>query len=159
MDVEKLIADTINNNPIKLKFRGKEISIPRPTLGTLIEVSKEISKFPEFSINSDYASMVQQTLKYAKDCSMIAKIIAILILGKKNLYKKISFFGLSFTIRDRLKELTSEVENMTSQECSELLVAIFSQMDCGFFLGIITSLSGVNQLKKTKNETTASGQQ
>lgn len=158
MEIERLIADTVNNNPIKVKFRNKEIEIPRPTLGTLIEVSKHIAKFPEFAIKNEYSAVVQQTLSIAKDCGKISEILAILMLGKKDMYREIRIFGRTIRIKNRVKKLAAEIENLTSQECSELLVAIFSSMDCGFFLGIIISLQGINQLKKTTSETTASGQ-
>lgn len=158
MEVEALIADTINQNPIKIKFRGKEMEIPRPTLGTMIEASKHISKLPEFGVKMDAASAVQQSLNVAKDCGKIAEILAIFILGKKDMYKEYRLFG--FTIRkvDRVKKLAAEIENMTSQEIADIMVAVFSSMDCAFFLGIITSLQGINTLKRTTTETTASGQ-
>lgn len=158
MKVEKLIADTVNGNPIKVKFRDKEMEIPRPTLGTLIEASKHIAELPEFEIKNDIQLAVQQTLSIAQNCGKIAEIMAILMLGKKNMYDEIRIFGRTIRIKNRVKKLAAEIENLTSQECSELLVAIFSSMDCGFFLGIIISLQGINQLKKTTSETTASGQ-
>ena len=158
MEVETLIADTINNNPIKIKFRGKDMEIPRPTLGTLVEVSKHIAKLPEFDVKTETAVAVQQTLSIAKDCGKIAEILAIMILGKKNMTKEVRICGITVRKVDRVKKLAAEIEDMTSQEIAEVMVAIFSSMDCGFFLGIITSLQGINMLKKTTTETTASGQ-
>ena len=87
--VENMIADSINGNPIMIKFRGKDIEIPRPTLGTLIEASKYIAKLPEFDVKTDAIVAVQQTLSIAKDCDKISEILAILVLGKKNMYRKI----------------------------------------------------------------------
>ena len=158
MKVEKLIADTVNGNPIKVKFRDKEMEIPRPTLGTLIEASKHIAELPEFEIKNDIQLAVQQTLSIAQNCGKIAEIMAILMLGKKNMYDEIRIFGRTIRIRDNVKRLAAEVENLTSQEIADILVAILSSMDCGFFLSTIISLNGINMLKKTTKETTASGQ-
>lgn len=158
MKVEKLIADTVNGNPIKVKFRDKEMEIPRPTLGTLIEASKHIAELPEFEIKNDIQFAVQQTLSIAQNCGKIAEIMAILMLGKKNMYDEIRIFGRTIRIRDNVKRLAAEVENLTSQEIADILVAILSSMDCGFFLSTIISLNGINMLKKTTKETTASGQ-
>lgn len=153
-----MVADTINGNPIKIKFRGKEMEIPRPTLGTLIEASKHIAKLPEFDAKADATTAVQQTLNIARDCGKIAEILAIFMLGKKNMYAETRIFGWTLRKVDRVKKLAAEIENMTSQEIAEIMVAVFSSMDCAFFLGLITSLQGINTLKKTKTETTASGQ-
>lgn len=156
--IENMVADSINGNPIMIKFRGKDMEIPRPTLGTLIEASKYIAKLPEFDVKTEANAAVQQTLSIAKDCDKIPEILAILMLGKKDMRRAIRIFGMTVYKVDRVKKLAAEIENMTSQEIAEILVAIFSAMDCGFFLGIITSLQGINMLKKTKNETTAFGQ-
>ena len=130
MEVETLIADTINNNPIKIKFRGKDMEIPRPTLGTLVEVSKHIAKLPEFDVKTETAVAVQQTLSIAKDCGKIAEILAIMILGKKNMTKELRICGITVRKVDRVKKLAAEIEDMTSQEIAEIMVAIFSSMDC-----------------------------
>lgn len=156
--IEQLIADTINDKPILIEFRKKTIKVPRPTLGTLIEVSKHIAKLPNFGSDFNSNNAVQLSLAYAKECGDIPKIVAILMLGEKNFYKEINLFGKKIRYSNRIDRLSNELRNITSQEISEILVKILSSMDCGFFLGIITSLNAINQLKKTKNETTVSGQ-
>lgn len=162
MEVEEIIADTINGNPIKIKFRDKDIEIPRPTLGTLIEVSKHIAKLPEFAIiddPKDPRAYVTQTLSLAKDSGKIAEILAIMMLGKKNMRREVRIFGITVRKVDRVKALAAEIEDMTSKEIADLMTAIFSSMDCAFFLGVITSLNAINITKPTTTETTALGQQ
>lgn len=152
--IENMVADTINQNPLKITIRGKEVEIPRPTLGTLIEVSKEIAELPDIKAskaeNGDYIKPIWQTLLYARDCVRIPRIIAMLMLGKKAFYREIVFFGWRIRTKDRLSALARTLEGFTSEELSNILVAILQSLDCGFFLMLTTSLTGINQLKPTR---------
>lgn len=159
MNIENLIADTINNNPIKMELRGKTLEIPRPTLGTLIEVSKHIATLPQFEIKQDMTAVVKQTLAIAKDCERIPEILAILLLGSKNLVTEVRVFGRTIFKRDRVKPLAKKLEDLNAQEISDILVKVFSEMNAAFFLGVITSLNGINMTKPTTTETTVHGQQ
>lgn len=158
MEIERLISDTINNNPIKMELRGKELEIPRPTLGTLIEVSKHIATLPKFDIEQDMTKVVAQTLAVAKDCGKIPEILAILMLGSKNLVTEYKIFGKTILKRDRIKPLASKLEELNAKEISDILVKVFSEMNAAFFLGIITSLNGINITKPTTTETTVHSQ-
>ena len=158
MKIEKLIADTINDSPLKVKLRGKEIDIPRPTLGTLIEVSKRIAEFPEMPENIKSEAIVPTALNIAKDCGKLSEIMAILILGKKGMSTEVRLFGKTLWRRDNVKKLAAELDHITAEEYAEILIKVFREMNCSFFFNIIITLRDINQLKKTKTEATASGQ-
>lgn len=152
--IESIVADTINNNPIKISLRGQEINIPRPTLGTLIEVSKEISTLPgvlsEKDGDGDMQKALQRTLYIAKDCGKIPTIIAMLMLGKKDFVKEVKVCGITLARFDRLKRLAHTLEDFTAEELFGAMVEVLKNLDCGFFLGLTTSLGEINQLKPTK---------
>ena len=158
MKIEKLIADTINDNPLQIEIRGQKIDIPRPTVGTIIEVSKHISEFPEMPQNIKTAAIVPSALNIAKDCGKLGEIMAILMLGKKGMYTEFRLFGRTIYRRNNVKRLATELEHLTTEEYANILITVFKGMNLSFFLNIIISLQDINQLKKTKTEATASGQ-
>ncbi|MDR1197529.1 MAG: hypothetical protein LBK94_00755 [Prevotellaceae bacterium] len=158
--IEKITCDAILQNPIAITVCGKEYHVAPPSTATLIEVSKYISQLPELNINKD-GNVVMETLSIAKDCEALGDIVAILILGKKNLItEKKRLFGLIKYKVDNQKKLAGEILlNLSTEELNDLFVKLLNLLKVDFFFDITIFLKDVNMLKKTKmSETTASGQ-
>ena len=150
MTIEKKVANAILQEDIEVSIGKKTIKIPRPTLGTMIEVSRLIAEcgMREFKISAE--SAVTDTLSIAKDCEPLAEILAVLMLGRKKSVLSVSIFGVDVIIKDRKKRLKKQIlEDFTPKIIAETIAQILGQMECAFFLGIITTLSQANILKKT----------
>jgi hypothetical protein len=159
--VEKITCDAILQNPVEIEALGKKYHVAPPSIGTLIEVSKYISQMPAIDVTDDEKAILQ-ALREAKNCEFLADIIAILILGKKNLItEKKYLFGIFSRKVNNQKKLADEILlSMSTDEVNELMISILKMLKVDFFLSILIFLRDVNLLKKTTaNETTASGQQ
>jgi hypothetical protein len=158
--IEKITCDAILQNSIEITVVGKKYFVAPPSIATLIEASKYISQLPELQVNKN-GNIVMEALSVAKDCVFLGDIVAILILGKKNLAtEKKLFFGLVKYTRNNQKKLAHEILlNLSAEELNDLLAELLNRLKVDFFFSISTFLNEVNMLKKTKmSETTASGQ-
>lgn len=157
-NTEHKAAGAILQKPITVKIGTKQYDVPRPTLGTIIEVSGMIADYKDTEYNETSTDPVAETLRIAKEYDGLERIIAMIILGAKVARKEIKLFGRTIWRSKRLERLARKIkEEMTPKEITETLVAVFSTMDCAFFLIAITTLHRVNHLTPTKG-TTASGQ-
>lgn len=152
MNIEKQVANAILQKDIEIVLGSRKIKVPRPTLGTMIEVSRMISEFGISEVKTDLQNALSETLRVAKDSDALADILALLILGTKKAVSRIKIFGISITIKDRQKRLKIEIlENLSPKPIAEAIAAIMGEMECGFFLSIITILKQGNILKPTTN--------
>lgn len=159
--VESKVAQTILQESKSIEVGGKTYEVAPPSLATLIKVSELVSQMPEIDTQTD--DPITEALRVAKDSSVIADILATVILGAKRI-KNFKHFIKIWTLGligekdeyDKLRE--SLMYDKTPKELSDILTdALVNRMDVGFFFGISTSLSGVNMTKPTK-ETTVRGQ-
>ncbi|MCL1932847.1 MAG: hypothetical protein FWF53_03400 [Candidatus Azobacteroides sp.] len=157
---EQLICDTILQNPQKVTVNGHEYNAAPPTVATLIEVSKYISKIPDINVNED-GNVLTEVLSTADKCECFGDIAAILMLGKKNLItEKKYLFGLIKHKQNNQKKLASELtDNLSAEELRGLILEILKTLRVDFFFGISIFLKEINQLRMTKEteKTTASG--
>jgi hypothetical protein len=152
MNIERQVANAILQKDIEIVLGSRKIKVPRPTLGTMIEVSRMISEFGISEVKTDLQNALSETLRVAKDSDALADILALLILGTKKAVSRIKIFGISITIKDRQKRLKKEIlENLSPKPIAEAIAAIMGEMECGFFLSIITILKQGNILKPTTN--------
>lgn len=152
MNIEKQVANAILQKDIEIVIGSRKVKVPRPTLGTMIEVSRMISEFGISDVKTDLQNALSETLRVAKDSDKLADILALLILGTKKAVSRIKIFGISITIKDRQKRLKKEIlENLSPKPIAEAIAAIMGEMECGFFLSIITILKQGNILKPTTN--------
>lgn len=157
-----MVCDTIMQEPISMTVGGEKYAVAPPVASTLIEVSKYISQLPSIPIQQNG---VQGALAYACDCEFTADVVAILMLGRKNLrtekvVERSRLWGLLKTrhreVVDNQKLLSQALlQELTWRQISDLGQEILSKMDVGFFLGFTNSLLEINLLRSTK--TTASG--
>lgn len=152
MNIERQVANAILQKDIEIVIGSRKVKVPRPTLGTMIEVSRMISEFGISDVKTDLQNALSETLRVAKDSDKLADILALLILGTKKAVSRIKIFGISITIKDRQKRLKKEIlENLSPKPIAEAIAAIMGEMECGFFLSIITILKQGNILKPTTN--------
>lgn len=155
MSIKKQIADAILEKPIEINILGRIINAPRPTLGTMIEVSKLINDYDYQEFTKDdknFDKIIGETLRIAKNWEGLAEILAWLLLGKNKALQELKIFGIVIYIKDNIKPLKNEILNkLTPKEIAEAIFKICGSMECGFFLSTIGFLNNINHLKKTKN--------
>ena len=97
MNIERQVASAILQKDIEIVLGSRKIKVPRPTLGTMIEISRMISEFGISDVKTDLQNALSETLKVAKDSDKLADILALLILGTKKTVLSIKIFGISIT--------------------------------------------------------------
>ena len=163
MRVEDRVAETILQKPMELKVGGQVYKVAKPTLATLIEVSRYIAMLPKADEidKNDYISYI--LLNASKYGRVLANIAAVLIVGinqdtkvpQNENCKKIRWFWQKKKA-GKIEAMADEIMNSAScQEISEIISGALSYQSIGFFLSTIISLSGVNVSEKTKNDTEA----
>lgn len=156
--VEKKVSETILQKMKEVVIDGVTYKVAPPTAATLILMSEEISKLP--NLEMDQNNSVLEVLSNAKDCKNLGDILAICIIGSKNISKqkeitKKYFFGLIKVKKiinyDNKKELANKILNtMSPSELNLMFANLLRGMQIADFFGITTFLIGVNVLKKTK---------
>lgn len=156
--VETRVSREILQEPSEVNIGGKTYEVAPPSIGTLMKVSGLISKMPMVDTNADDA--ISEALRIAKDCGIVADVFATIILGAKKPCRGVFARLISVKQSIEYKKLRNAIlYDKTPKELSEILTDILvNRMDVGFFLGISTSLSGINMTKPTKNPTTVPGQ-
>jgi hypothetical protein len=160
--IEQQVSDAVLQEPYKVSLGGKEYTVARPTVATLIEVSKLISGM-QVPFPKEEDGRLAYTLAFAKDCECLGDIAATLILGKKGIVTKEKkerkrFFGLFRETEevevDHRSILSRELlENASGEELLGLIKETLDMQHIAFFFSIITSLNEANVLRKTRKAT------
>lgn len=169
--IEKKVTDAILQRASdSIEIEGKVYPIAPATPATLILVSELVANMPEIATEGE--NLLFETLRTAKDCSVIGEIVATLILGAKRIkehrlvtrervftYNRFSLrkFDLVLT-RKTFTEEVEEIDYLSElilDNCSpEVLSQIVSKrlLDMGIsdFFGLTTSLSAANLLRRTR---------
>lgn len=140
--IESIASETILQSPKKMKIKGVEYSIAKPTTATLIRVSSLISKLPPVVLTD---KVLVETLSIAKDCEVIGEIAATLILGAK----RQNIFSPFHNWRNK-KLSKSILHDLSPGEVNSLMLDILKDMEVSLFFSSITFLLEVNLLRKTK---------
>ena len=174
--LEQKTADTILQRAAKVNIGGEEYEAAPPSIATLILVSEAVSRLPHVVL--DPKNVVEESLSIARDCRALGDIVAIFILGAKNLKEKVKvqknrekryLWGLFKRqvveeveeVIDRKAELAQELlEELTPAELYDLTVTVLQRMNLTDFFGLTTFLIEINLMRQTKVETeaTAPGQ-
>lgn len=178
-NLEKKVTDTILQRASEsIEIGGVEYPIAPPTPATIIMVSELVSTMPEVNRKTD--SILHEVLSTAKDLSVIGKIAAVLILGAKRVkeqrkltkvtgknrkrfwsWRKFRFVSEQVTHISGVLEVDYIAERILDEVTPETLLKVVSKrlglMQIGDFFELTTSLSEANQLKRTKEVETASG--
>jgi hypothetical protein len=170
MEIENRVADTILQKPYKVEVGGVTYEVAPPSIATLVIVSSLVAKLPQVNLNEK--NILLETLKVAKDCSLLGDIVATLILGADNLEEEKVIvqkrcFGI---IREEVKikidnqHILSDkiLKKLTPRQVNNTTIEILNRMEVGDFFGLTASLIEVNLTKPTKQvgiaEMTVSGQ-
>lgn len=176
--IEKKVADTIlQRTSDSLEIDGNVYPIAPPSTATIILISELIAGMPEVRIDAD--NILFEVLNKAKNCKVLGKIVATLILGAKrvNEHKKVlvdspkrvfSWKRLRMeTVYYRKEQIeVDELEHLSTlvlEGCSpktlrELVTKRLNNLEISDFFGLTTSLSEANLLKRTKEVATVSGE-
>ena len=168
--VEQQVADTIMEKPVsQVKLGGQTYLIAPPTLGTLILISKYVQELPPAPADTKELNILKEVLKNAKDCKVIGKIIATLILGAKRVleYHKVPVqittqeMKLRWFWKPRRMQTTEYIpeviylrdlilDELSPKEAHELVAKALMDLQLPDFFGLTTSLTTANQLKPTR---------
>lgn len=148
--IEKKTAKAVLQKPEHIAIGGESYEIAPPSIATLILMSEAISELPSTNIDRDMA--FTECLAMAKDCRALGDILAILILGARNLETKKKLikkrlFGLirkeyEVTIDNKAILADKILSEMTPEEVSKVMTKALSGMQLAFFLALTTPKNG-----------------
>lgn len=140
--IEQKVSDVILEKSSTIKIKDREFEVAAPTLATLIRISDLISTLPK--VEMDKNDYISESLKIAKDCSVISEIVATMIVGvdtpKARFYQK--------PIIEELSEFISK--KCTIVELKELIVQLILMLEIPSFFAFTTSLIEINLIKRTR---------
>jgi hypothetical protein len=155
---EGRVADTILEKPFEVNIGGVTYKVAPPSLETLIVVSEEVAKIPQYDV--DKSEIVSESLRVAKDARPMGDILAILILGAGKLKStrmepEKTFLGRVTKWRqievDNVAELSEIIrKKLTPSRVNNLTNKILGKMEMGFFLGSFIFLREINLTKPTR---------
>lgn len=166
MSVEDRSAEVLLQKPLELRVGDNVYKVAKPTLATLMEVSRYVAMLPKSEItdkNDIVPYILSNASKYGR---VLANIAAVLIVGIGNGVKvpqnenskKIRWFWKKKK-PSKIEIMSEEIMNNAScQEISEIISGALSYQSIGFFLSTIISLSGTSISSPTKTEATAPGE-
>lgn len=168
-NIESKVSKTILQKTEKITVGSETMEVAPPSTATLILVSEETAKLPHIKLDSE--NIAGEVLYVAKDCRVLGDIVAILILGAKNLcttktIKNKRLFGLcterkEVTIDNKAILAKKLLEDITPRELHSLTALLLKALQISDFFGLTTSLIEINLIRQTREvvkETTASGQ-
>lgn len=176
--IEKQVADAILQQQMGVvTLRGKEYPVSHPSSATLIMISQLCADLPAIDIKGN---ILTEVLRTAKDCAVIGKIIAILILGAKRVkenhtieYTCTRTYGSAWRrflgIPDKQTVETKKVaeidffteillEDFAPSQLRLLAQNLFTYSEVVDFFALTTSLYEANLLRRTREVETASGE-
>lgn len=152
--VQSRVAGTILQRQMLIPIGGRTFKVSPPSIATLILVSEAISSVPDLRI--ERKNMFDDTLRIAKDCRIIGDIVAILILGARDINKEkrvVWWNPLSWFRRDNRRKIADYVlEQLTPDDLKKLFVAILEKMQVSSFFEISTFLKDINLTRPTQTD-------
>lgn len=150
--IESKAAGTILDKPLVVQIGRKVYNVAHPSLATLIMASKVIS---ELKIDlPDKDNVMYDSLRIARNCQPIGKIIAILIRGAKaieNDRRKRLFSFWRFFRQSPLKKLANHILlTLSPEEAQNLLAGLLGKMEIPDFFALTTFLGEINLLRPKK---------
>ena len=166
-NIESRVADTVLQRNKEIVIGDQTYEIAPPTTATLILVSELVATMPTIKLNSE--SIIIESLMIAKDCKPLGDIMAVLILGAKNIREKKTIttkrlWGLiketcEIPINKQAELAELILQNISPKELNKIVVELLMGMEVADFFDISTSLIKVNLTRETREveKTTASG--
>ena len=169
-NLEKTVSEAILQLPTdKITIDGEVYPLAPATVGTVIMLSGLIAELPKVDKAAD--NIVLEMLHTAKDCGVIGRITATLILGAKRIKENRQKTIYQVTSKKhwwspgkekrRVAEVDYLAERITNELTIDTLVKFITRrlglMQIGSFFELTTFLSEANQLRRTREVETASG--
>jgi hypothetical protein len=157
---ERKVSETILQKPEEIVIGGETYTVAPPTTATLILVSEEMAKLPDFAGIGDENTLFEQltkALNIAKGCRVLGDVLATLVLGAKRLKEtKKRFFGLveGKTVDNKAALAEKILNELSPEEFHNILFKLLSKLQTAFFLSSINFLTETNQMRLTKPTTT-----
>jgi hypothetical protein len=171
--IETRVAETILQQKKKIAVGDEIYEVAPPSLATLILASEAISMIPgnvpsdirrsvldNVKLNPDVE--VRETLCMAKDYRILGDIIAILILGAKNLKgtRKITKKRFGGIIKEERVEVVDNkailsekiLHELSPEQVNDLLSELLNHLRTGFFLSTSIFLTEINIIQKTRKK-------
>ena len=156
--IERKVADTILQRSRQIEVNGVLYDVAPPTVATLILVSALAAELPKLELNPD--DILKESLFVAKDCQVLGDIVAVMILGAKNLVqvkqlKKKKWFGLwhvttGVTINRQMELAENIRQNISPRQLSSIIGDLLVGMEISDFFGLTTSLISINLTRETR---------
>ncbi|MCF0187948.1 MAG: hypothetical protein HUK04_00420 [Bacteroidaceae bacterium] len=169
-EIESRVADTILQAPEAIKVGETTYTVAPPSAATIILVSEAVARLPLVRFNGK--RVLEDSLRYGRECKALGEIGAILILGAKHINdreennvtttRKRRLFGLlpdkveQWTSRGRLKKdiiVKQLMEDMTPRELAATIGTLLGKIQVSDFFELTTFLTEINLIRPTKVET------
>ena len=151
--MEREVAETILQKKQTITIGRRRYKVAQPTAATLILMSAEVSDLPEGMRIASGEDYFFATLRNAKDCKAVGRILATMMIGASPWLLVQMVRRVRIRIRGR-KLLARHSPRQLNAANTELLRG----MQVADFFALTAFLSGQNIIKETKAGTTASGQ-
>lgn len=156
-NIEGKVAETILQEPDKIKIGNKTYEVRPASVATLIQVSRLISRLPDVKLDiENNADILVGSLMIANKCEILGEIAATLVLGARKpsntpqLIKNL-LQGLKIGFKSKHEKLGEKIlYEYGSKELNSMIVRQLSKLEIGDFFGLTTSLLDVNILRRTK---------
>lgn len=150
--IESKVAETVLQISRQIDVNGVIYDVAPPTIATLILVSALAAEMPKVELNPN--DILEESLFVAKDCKVLGDIVAVMILGAKNIIqtrpiKKKKWFGLWGVTTEikinRQTELAENIrQNVSPKQLSVIIGELLRGMEISDFFGLTTSLISIN---------------
>lgn len=153
MKVEQKTSEAVLQTAKKININGKEYHFPKPTVATIIMVSELASSLP-CDIREE-EDILHHVLATAKDMQPLGRIVAVLLLGAKQVQaeEKKSRYLRFLGYKNKVEELANKMlTELSPKELAEVVASALETLDIAFFFGTITSLTRVNVIAPTKKK-------
>ena len=158
--IEKKVSEAILQQQRQITIDGKEYTYGKPSVATIIMVSELVSELPIADPDIKQSDLVAEVMKIAKDCKVIGRIVATIILGAKRIKQMQGELPKKHwwqrQPKNELDKLSDQILlEMSPQEIAKIITEQLIQLEIGSFFGITVSLVNQNALKPTKSASEA----
>lgn len=158
--IEKKVSEAILQQQRQITIDGKKYTYGKPSVATIIMISELVSELPIADPDIKQSDLVAEVMKIAKDCKVIGRIVATIILGAKRIKQMQGELPKKHwwqkQPKNELDELSERVLlEMSPQEIAKIITEQLIHLEIGSFFGITVSLVNQNALKPTKSASEA----
>lgn len=179
---QKTATAILESSEVTININGKEYTLGKPSVATIILAAQYVAELPEFSVRADSAEIVLSVMKYANKMKSLGKVLSVLILGAERVlqHRRVSIYsGQRKSLNSLLnrffgkKDTMLEVDYLAEQillsmnpvEMAGYISGRLIAQDINGFFVLTTSLKREGNILAPTNEseveskTTQSGQQ